>query len=65
MLLSRHYTGDGVIDFGALTRAVIETGYNRDIEVEIFNADIWSDAPENVVRRTAETFGAAVSPHLR
>lgn len=65
VLLSRHYTGDGVIDFGSLTRAVIETGYDRDIEVEIFNADIWASGPAQVVRRTAETFGAAVSPHLR
>lgn len=64
VLLSRHYTGDGVIDFGSLTRAVIATGYTRDIEVEIFNADIWADDPARVVRRTAETFGAAVSPHL-
>lgn len=64
VLLSRHYMGDGVIDFGALTRAVIETGYDRDIEVEIFNADIWADAPADVVRRTAEAFEAAVSPHL-
>ena len=64
VLLSRHYTGDGVIDFGSLTRAVMATGYDRDVEVEIFNADIWADAPEDVVRRTAETFSAAVSPHL-
>jgi sugar phosphate isomerase/epimerase len=64
VLLSRHYTGDGVIDFGSLTRAVIETGYDRDIEVEIFNADIWSDAPAAVVARTAEAFAATVSPHL-
>lgn len=65
VLLSRHYTGDGVIDFASLTRAVIATGYDRDIEVEIFNADIWADAPDHVVRRTAERFAEAVSPYLR
>lgn len=65
VLLGRHYMGDGVIDFAAITEAVIATGYDRDIEVEIFNADIWADAPENVVRRTAEAFAATVSPHLR
>jgi len=65
VLLSRHYPGDGVIDFGPLTRAVLETGYDRDIEVEIFNADIWADDPAAVVAKTAEAFGAAVSPHLR
>lgn len=65
VLLGRHYMGDGVIDFASLTDAVIQTGYDRDIEVEIFNADIWADAAENVVRRTAEAFAVAVSPHLR
>ncbi|MFD5226300.1 sugar phosphate isomerase/epimerase family protein [Microbacterium sp. NPDC058342] len=65
VLLSRHYPGDGVIDFGSLTRAVIETGYDRDIEVELFNADIWADDPARVVARTAASFGEAISPHLR
>lgn len=65
VLLGRHYMGDGVIDFASLTEAVIRTGYDRDIEVEIFNADIWADAPENVMRRTADAFTVVVSPHLR
>ncbi|POX67851.1 xylose isomerase [Microbacterium sp. Ru50] len=64
VLLSRHYPGDGVIDFASLTRAVEATGYDRDIEVEIFNADIWAADPAEVVRRTAEAFGGAVTPHL-
>ncbi|OZB82329.1 sugar phosphate isomerase/epimerase family protein [Microbacterium sp. 13-71-7] len=64
VLLSRHYPGDGVIDFASLTRAVVATGYARDIEVEIFNADVWAQDPAEVVRRTAESFAAAVSPHL-
>lgn len=64
VLLSRHYPGDGVIDFTSLTQAVVATGYDRDIEVEIFNADIWAQDPAEVVRRTAESFAAAVSPHL-
>lgn len=64
VLLSRHYPGDGVIDFASLTRAVVATGYDRDIEVEIFNADIWAADAADVVRRTAEAFGEAVAPHL-
>lgn len=64
VLLSRHYPGDGVIDFGSLTRAVMATGYDRDIEVEIFNADVWAQDPAAVVQRTAASFGEAVSPHL-
>ncbi|MGY1551284.1 sugar phosphate isomerase/epimerase family protein [Microbacterium sp. A588] len=64
VLLGRHYTGDGVIDFEPMTRAVIATGYDRDIEVEIFNEEIWATDPLDAVRRTASTFGVAVSPFL-
>ncbi|MGL3151595.1 sugar phosphate isomerase/epimerase family protein [Microbacterium sp. A82] len=64
VLLGRHYTGDGVIDFEPMTRAVIATGYDRDIEVEIFNEEIWATDPLEAVRRTASTFGVAVSPFL-
>lgn len=64
VLLSRHYPGDGVIDFGSLTRAVVDAGYTGDIEVEIFNEQIWATDPLEVVRRTAAGFGDAVAPHL-
>lgn len=64
VLLSRHYPGGGVIDFASLTRAVVETGYDRDIEVEIFNEEIWGTDALLVVERTAAAFGATVSPHL-
>ena len=64
VLLSRHYPGDGVIDFGPLTLAVLEAGYTGDIEVEIFNADVWADAPSHVVERTIAAFGTTISPHL-
>ena len=64
VLLGRHYPGDGVIDFEPMTRAVLASGYDRDIEVEIFNEDIWATDPLEAVRRTAAGFGAAVSPYL-
>ena len=64
VLLSRHYPGDGVIDFASLTRAVIETGYDRDVEVEIFNEEIWATDPATAIARTAAGFASAVSPHL-
>jgi len=64
VLLARHYPGDGVIDFGPLTAAVEQTGYDGDVEVEIFNADIWADAPATVVATVARKFAAAVSPYL-
>ena len=64
VLLARHYPGDGVIDFAAFTRAVEATGYARDIEVELFNADIWAAPFADVVARTAASFDAVVAPHL-
>lgn len=64
VLLARHYPGDGVIDFAAFTRAVEATGYDRDIEVELFSADIWAAPYVDVVARTAASFDAVVAPHL-
>ncbi|MEV7692274.1 sugar phosphate isomerase/epimerase family protein [Microbacterium sp. NPDC089189] len=64
VLLSRHYPGEGVIDLAAVTAAVERTGYDGDVEVEIFHADVWATAPEQVARRVVETFGASVSPSL-
>ncbi|GMA27884.1 sugar phosphate isomerase/epimerase family protein [Arenivirga flava] len=64
VLLSRHHPGEGVIDFEAITRAVAATGYDRDVEVEIFNQAVWDADPAAVVRRTAEAFDGAVAPHL-
>lgn len=64
VLLGRHYPGDGVIDLAGLTRAVVDTGYAGDVEVEIFNADVWATEPLEAVRRTAAGFAASVSPSL-
>ena len=33
--------GDGVIDFATISIWVREAGYTGDIEVEIFNQEIW------------------------
>ena len=58
VLLGRGMMGDGVIDFVPITRAVAKAGYAGDVEVEIFNADIWAADPDEVVatmkRRYAE-----------
>lgn len=63
-LLSRHYPGDGVIDFGPMTRTVEEAGYDGDIEVELLNQAIWDTDPAVAVQRTIAGFDAAVAPHL-
>ncbi|WP_105566468.1 sugar phosphate isomerase/epimerase family protein [Microbacterium halophytorum] len=64
-LLSRHYPGDGMIDFADMTRAVEATGYDGDIEVELLNQAIWDTEPAEAVRRTIAGFDVAVAPYLR
>ncbi|WP_405374079.1 MULTISPECIES: sugar phosphate isomerase/epimerase family protein [unclassified Microbacterium] len=64
VLLGRHFPGAGVIDLAGLTRAVVDTGYTGDVEVEIFNADVWALDPADAVRQTAAAFAASVSPSL-
>ena len=52
--------GDGVIDFAPLTRAVAEAGYTGDIEVEIFNAEVWAADPDEVLTRVRTRFGELI-----
>lgn len=63
-LLSRGMMGDGHIDFAALTRAVAATGYAGDIEVEIFNADVWAAPGDAVVSTLSRRYAELVQPHL-
>jgi sugar phosphate isomerase/epimerase len=64
VLLSRHYPGEGLIDFASLTRAVTDAGYTGDVEVELFNADIWAAPYADVAARTVASFAECVAPHL-
>ena len=59
-LLSRGVIGDGHIDFHRIGSWVRDAGYTGDIEVEIFNADIWAADPADVATRTAKAFDAHV-----
>ena len=63
-LLGRGMMGDGHIEFSAVTRAVLAAGYAGDIEVEIFNADLWAEAPEVVVDTMAQRYVDLVQPYL-
>ncbi|GLW04972.1 3-dehydroshikimate dehydratase [Microtetraspora sp. NBRC 13810] len=49
VLLGRGMMGDGVIDFRPLTEAVEAAGYTGDVEVEIFNAEVWATDPDEVL----------------
>ncbi|MFF0246213.1 sugar phosphate isomerase/epimerase family protein [Streptosporangium sandarakinum] len=60
VLLGRGVMGDGVIDFAPLTRAVAEAGYTGDIEVEIFNADVWAADPGEVLARVKARFAELI-----
>ncbi|WP_300009243.1 sugar phosphate isomerase/epimerase family protein [Pseudonocardia sp.] len=55
-LLSRGIMGDGHIDFRALRRAVEAAGYLGDVEVEIFNADVWDADPDEVVATVTQRY---------
>lgn len=63
-LLARHFPGDGVIDLDILTAAIASGGYLGDVEVEVFNADIWSLPPAEAAQRTRDGFRSAIAPHL-
>lgn len=64
VLLSRVYPGEGMIDFALMTRAIEQAGYTGDIEVELFNAEIWADDPAAVAAHTAAAYADSVAPHL-
>ena len=64
-LLSRGMMGDGHIDFQHHYDLVTRAGYRGDIEVEIFNADIWAADPDTVLetmRQRVQTQVLAAPP---
>ena len=63
-LLARGMMGDGHVDFAALTRAVSSAGYSGDVEVEIFNADLWAQPPADVVNVMVQRYLELVEPYL-
>ncbi len=52
VLVGRGLPGTGHIDFAPLIEAVLATGYDRPIEVEVFNARLWARPGEEVLRDT-------------
>jgi sugar phosphate isomerase/epimerase len=62
VLLGRGMMGDGVIDFRPITEAVLAAGYTGDVEVEIFNADIWAADPDEVVATMKTRYTDVVLP---
>ncbi|MFC5132001.1 sugar phosphate isomerase/epimerase family protein [Paeniglutamicibacter kerguelensis] len=62
-LLSRGMMGDGVIDFATIGGWVRDAGYTGDIEVEIFNQDIWDSDADAVLATMKERYARLVVPH--
>lgn len=63
-LLARGMVGDGHIDFAGFTRAVAAAGYTGDVEVEIFNAELWGRAGTEVVETLSRRYLELVEPYL-
>jgi sugar phosphate isomerase/epimerase len=63
-LLARGMMGDGHIDFASFTRSVARSGYRGDVEVEIFNAELWKAPPGWVVNTMAKRYLELVHPYL-
>jgi sugar phosphate isomerase/epimerase len=59
-LLARGMMGDGHIDFRPLRSAVEKAGYQGDVEVEIFNADVWAADPDTVVATMIDRYRTEV-----
>lgn len=62
-LLSRGYMGDGVVDFATIGTWVRDAGYTGDIEVEIFNQDIWDTDGNTVLATVKERYAELVLPY--
>jgi sugar phosphate isomerase/epimerase len=63
-LLGRGMMGDGHVDFPAFTAAVAATGYAGDVEVEIFNADVWAAPGDDVLATMSRRYAELVHPYL-
>ncbi|WP_341394305.1 sugar phosphate isomerase/epimerase family protein [Arthrobacter sp. G119Y2] len=61
-LLSRGIMGDGVIDFATITGWVAEAGYTGDIEVEIFNQEIWDNPGDELLETVKARYASLVLP---
>lgn len=63
-LNSRGLMGDGYIDVPAITSWVADAGYAGDVEVEIFNEELWARPGDEIVRLIGERYRELVAPAL-
>jgi sugar phosphate isomerase/epimerase len=60
VLLGRGLMGDGHIEFPPLMEAIQATGYSGDVEVEVFNADVWAADGNEVIETMLRRFVSEV-----
>ena len=63
-LLSRGHVGDGYVDFATITRWLAEAGYTGDVEVEIFNQQIWDTPGAQTLATLIDRHRTHVHPYL-
>jgi sugar phosphate isomerase/epimerase len=63
-LVSRGMMGDGVIDFDAIATLVRAAGYRGDVEVEIFNQQVWATDGLAVLETMKQRYRDLVLPAL-
>ena len=63
-LFSRGHVGDGYVDFATITGWVASAGYRGDIEVEIFNQQVWSTPGDLTLAKMAQRYREHVLPYL-
>jgi sugar phosphate isomerase/epimerase len=62
VLTGRGQLGDGAVDLRALRELVDAAGYDRPIEVELFNSDLWARDGVEVLAETVDRFLRHVVP---
>jgi len=62
VLLGRALPGAGCIEIPRYTRAVTAAGYTGPIEVEVFNADLWTRPGPDILRDTITAYRDHVVP---
>ena len=63
-LNSRGHVGDGYIDFPTISGWVRDAGYTGDIEVEIFNEEIWAAPGHETLATMTQRYTEHVEPHV-
>lgn len=63
-LLSRGYMGDGYVDFASIGGWITSAGYTGDVEVEIFNQQVWDTPGDDVLTTVEDRYRRYVLPSL-